>query len=61
MSEIAQSYHVPMRVIAEANGLSPPYRIQVGRTLIVPGAGPSHVAAAPVSVAALPPPGPPEP
>ncbi len=39
LSEIAHSYHVPMRVIAEANGLSPPYRIQVGRTLVIPGAG----------------------
>ncbi|MGB9645803.1 MAG: LysM domain-containing protein, partial [Stellaceae bacterium] len=38
LSEIAHSYHIPMRVIAEANGLSPPYRIQVGRTLVIPGA-----------------------
>jgi murein DD-endopeptidase MepM/ murein hydrolase activator NlpD len=53
LSEIAHSYHVPMRVIAEANGLSPPYRIQVGRTLVIPGAGPPRLAAA--SVAALPP------
>jgi murein DD-endopeptidase MepM/ murein hydrolase activator NlpD len=55
LSEIAHSYHVPMRVIADANGLSPPYRIQVGRTLVIPGAGPPSVAAAPASVAALPP------
>jgi murein DD-endopeptidase MepM/ murein hydrolase activator NlpD len=55
LSEIAQSYHVPMRVIAEANGLSAPYRIQVGRTLVIPGAGPLRLAAAPASVAALPP------
>ena len=55
LSEIAHSYHVPMRVIAEANGLSPPYRIQVGRTLVIPGAGPPRLAAAPASVAALPP------
>jgi len=53
LSGIAQSYHVPMRVIAEANGLSPPYRIQVGRPLIIPGAGPPGVSAAPTSVAAL--------
>src|SRR5437588_12049956 len=52
LSEIAHSYHVPMRVIAEANGLSPPYGIQVGRTLIIPGAGPPRLAAAPTSVAA---------
>jgi murein DD-endopeptidase MepM/ murein hydrolase activator NlpD len=55
LSEIAHSYHVPMQVIAEANGLSPPYRIQVGRTLVIPGAGPPRLAAAPASVAALPP------
>jgi murein DD-endopeptidase MepM/ murein hydrolase activator NlpD len=53
LSEIAHSYHVPMRVIAEANGLSPPYHIQVGRTLVIPGAGPPRLAAAPASVAAL--------
>jgi murein DD-endopeptidase MepM/ murein hydrolase activator NlpD len=55
LSDIAHSYHVPMRVIAEANSLSPPYRIQVGRTLVIPGAGPTRLAAAPGSVAALPP------
>jgi murein DD-endopeptidase MepM/ murein hydrolase activator NlpD len=55
LSEIAHSYHVPMRVIAEANGLSPPYRIQVGRTLVIPGAGQPSLAAAPESVAAVPP------
>jgi murein DD-endopeptidase MepM/ murein hydrolase activator NlpD len=55
LSEIAHSHHVPMRVIAEANGLSPPYRIQVGRTLVIPGAGPPLLAAAPASVAAAPP------
>jgi murein DD-endopeptidase MepM/ murein hydrolase activator NlpD len=55
LSEIAHNYHVPMRVIAEANGLSPPYRIQIGRTLVIPGAGPPLLAAAPASVAALPP------
>src|SRR5260370_41492120 len=54
LSGIAQSYHVPMRAIAEANQLSPPYRIQAGRTLIIPGAGEPRVAAASVSVAALP-------
>ncbi|MBV8504483.1 MAG: M23 family metallopeptidase [Alphaproteobacteria bacterium] len=60
LSEIAHSYHVPMRVIAEANGLSPPYRIQVGRTLVIPGAGPPRLAPAPASLAALPPAGRPE-
>ncbi|MBV9686248.1 MAG: M23 family metallopeptidase [Alphaproteobacteria bacterium] len=52
LSEIAHSYHIPMRVIAEANALAPPYRIQTGRRLIIPGAGPPR---APTSVAALPP------
>jgi murein DD-endopeptidase MepM/ murein hydrolase activator NlpD len=56
LSEIAHSHHLPMQVIAESNGLSPPYRIQVGRTLIIPGAGPPHSPAAPASVAALAPP-----
>jgi len=55
LSAVAHGYHVPMRVIAEANGLSPPYHIQVGRTLIIPGAGPPRAPAAPASVAALPP------
>jgi murein DD-endopeptidase MepM/ murein hydrolase activator NlpD len=55
LSGIAHSYHVPMRAIAEANGLSPPYRIQVGRALVIPSAGPPPLAAAPPLVAALPP------
>jgi murein DD-endopeptidase MepM/ murein hydrolase activator NlpD len=55
LSDIAHSYHVPMRVIAEANGLSPPYHIQVGRSLVIPGAGPPRLATAPTSVATLPP------
>jgi len=55
LSEIAHTYHVPMRAIAEANGLSPPYRIQVGRTLVVPGAGAPPLAAGPPLVATLPP------
>jgi murein DD-endopeptidase MepM/ murein hydrolase activator NlpD len=54
LSGIAQTYHVPMMAIAEANQLSPPYRIQAGRTLIIPGTGEPRVAAASVSVAALP-------
>ena len=54
LSGIAQTYHVPMRVIAEANQLPPPYRIQSGRTLVIPGAGEPRVATASASVAALP-------
>jgi murein DD-endopeptidase MepM/ murein hydrolase activator NlpD len=40
LSGIAQHYHVPMHVVAEANHLSPPYRILVGQALIIPGVGP---------------------
>ncbi len=54
LSGIAQTYHVPMRVIADANGLSPPYSIHAGRVLTIPGAGPPRAPAAPL-VAALPP------
>jgi murein DD-endopeptidase MepM/ murein hydrolase activator NlpD len=53
LSVIAQAHHMPMRTIAEANGLPPPYRIQVGRRLLIPGSG-QALAPAPVSVAALP-------
>jgi murein DD-endopeptidase MepM/ murein hydrolase activator NlpD len=71
LSGIAQAYHVPMRAIAEANHLSPPYKIEAGRTLTIPAmggsappSGPAPVAPMPVpaapaerpSVAALPPP-----
>src|SRR5215470_5155867 len=52
LSDIAHAHHVPMRVLAEANGLPPPYRIQAGRTLMIPEAGQPR-APAPVSVAAL--------
>jgi murein DD-endopeptidase MepM/ murein hydrolase activator NlpD len=38
LSGIAHAYHVPMRAIAEANHLLPPYRIEIGRTLIIPQA-----------------------
>lgn len=57
LSDIAHAHHVPMRLVAEANGLSPPYRIQVGRALIIPGTGQPRAPAA-ISVASLPPTGP---
>jgi murein DD-endopeptidase MepM/ murein hydrolase activator NlpD len=38
LSGIAQSYHVPMRELAEANHLSPPYRIVAGAELVLPAA-----------------------
>jgi murein DD-endopeptidase MepM/ murein hydrolase activator NlpD len=53
LSDIAHSYHVPMSVIAQANGLSPPYHIQAGRNLMIPGAG-QPSARTPAAVAALP-------
>ena len=56
LSGIAHAYHVPMQGIAEANHLLPPYRIEVGRTLIVPQAGQPAVPLASASLAALPPP-----
>ena len=55
LSEIAHAYHVPMRVVAEANGLSPPYHIQAGRRLMIPGAGEPRSPPPPVAVASLPP------
>jgi murein DD-endopeptidase MepM/ murein hydrolase activator NlpD len=39
LSGIAHTYHIPMQVIAEANHVTPPYRIEVGRTLIIPQTG----------------------
>jgi murein DD-endopeptidase MepM/ murein hydrolase activator NlpD len=54
LSGIAQTYHVPMRAIAEANHLSPPYRIEAGHSLIIPDAGQSGVPPASPSVAAPP-------
>jgi murein DD-endopeptidase MepM/ murein hydrolase activator NlpD len=53
LSGIAYDHHVPMHIVAEANHLSPPYRILVGQALIIPGSsepaslGPSIAMAAP--------------
>jgi murein DD-endopeptidase MepM/ murein hydrolase activator NlpD len=41
-------------VMAEANGLSAPYRLQVGRTLIIPGVSVPRAAGPPQSMAGLP-------
>jgi murein DD-endopeptidase MepM/ murein hydrolase activator NlpD len=57
LSGIAHAYHVPMLVVADANHLSPPYRILAGQVLLVPG-GASPVAAAPVVAMAQPNPAP---
>jgi len=56
LSGIAHAHHVPMQVVAEANHLLPPYRIEVGRTLIISGQPAVPVAFASASVAAPPPP-----
>lgn len=56
LSGIAHAYHVPMQVIAEANRLLPPYRIEVGRTLVIPQAGQPAGSPASASLAALQPP-----
>src|SRR5262249_4994117 len=55
LSGIAHTYHVPMRVLAEANGITPPYHVQVGRTLTIPGASQPRAPAPSTSLAALPP------
>jgi len=38
---IAQRFEVPMKSIARANELGPPYRLRVGQTLTIPGADPA--------------------
>lgn len=52
LSGIAHAHHISTRVLAEANQLTPPYHIEVGRTLVIPSAGqpvtqPGPVASAP--------------
>jgi murein DD-endopeptidase MepM/ murein hydrolase activator NlpD len=56
LSGIAHDHHLPMRIIAEANHLFPPYRIEAGATLIIPRAGQPAVSPLSVSSAAPPPP-----
>lgn len=56
LSDIAHAHHIPMRLLAEANGLLPPYRIQVGRRLMIPETGQTG-ARPPAAVAAVPPAG----
>ena len=61
LSGIAQTYHVPMAAVAEANRLSPPYRILVGQALIIPGGGGPAAAEPQVAMAGAPPPPLPQP
>jgi murein DD-endopeptidase MepM/ murein hydrolase activator NlpD len=61
LSGIAHAHHVPMQVVADANHLSPPYRILVGQELIIPSTGepgpygPSVAMAEPMPAPAAPP------
>jgi murein DD-endopeptidase MepM/ murein hydrolase activator NlpD len=54
LSGIAHEHHIPMRSLAEANNLFPPYRIEVGSTLTIPRAGQPAAAPPPASLAVLP-------
>src|SRR5271165_2456029 len=56
LSGIAQTYHVPMTAVAEANRLSPPYRILVGQALIIPAGGGPVAAGPQLAMAGAPPP-----
>jgi len=58
LSGIAQDHHIPIRIIAEANHLYPPYRIEAGSTLIIPREGQPAASPPSPSLAALPPPTP---
>ncbi len=54
LSGIAVVNHVPMAAVAEANHLSPPYRILVGQALIIPGSG-EQTASGPAIAMTVPP------
>src|SRR5271156_328485 len=58
LSGIAQHYHVPMHVVADANHMSPPYRILVGQALIIPGVGEPAAVGPSVAMATPPTPSP---
>ena len=55
LSGIAAANHVPMAAVAEANHLSPPYRILVGQALIIPGGGEQAPSGPSVAMASPPP------
>lgn len=52
---IAHSYHVSEREIIAANHLTPPYKIEAGARLRIPGAGATPPEPAAVHIAAVPP------
>ena len=58
LSGIAHDHRIPMRIIAEANHLRPPYRIEAGATLIIPRDGQPATSPPSPSIAALAPPKP---
>jgi murein DD-endopeptidase MepM/ murein hydrolase activator NlpD len=58
LSGIAHDHRIPMRIIAEANHLRPPYRIEAGATLIIPRDGQPATSPLSPSIAALAPPKP---
>jgi len=52
LTRIARRYGTTVPVLAQLNGLTPPYVIKVGQHLTLPGAAPTETAAAAVPVAA---------
>jgi murein DD-endopeptidase MepM/ murein hydrolase activator NlpD len=54
LSGIAHAHHIPMRVLAEANQLTPPYHIEAGQVLAIPSTG--QPATQPAPIASTPPP-----
>jgi murein DD-endopeptidase MepM/ murein hydrolase activator NlpD len=40
LGRIAERYHVPKREIIEANHLKPPYNVEIGQRLVIPGGEP---------------------
>jgi murein DD-endopeptidase MepM/ murein hydrolase activator NlpD len=51
---IAHAYHVPAPAIIAANHLTPPYKIEAGRSLVIPGAGAAPLSTPPPLMAASP-------
>jgi murein DD-endopeptidase MepM/ murein hydrolase activator NlpD len=39
LGRLAERYHIPKRAIIDANHLKPPYNIEIGQRLVLPGAG----------------------
>ena len=53
LSELAKRFGVPLRALAGANGLKPPYRLYAGQYLTIPSASGGTNASAPRAVAAV--------